>query len=365
MGKTDKEILLTKRPKTVLSTESATSTGSTLLNLATGDRPDVSLMQGGYYFLVGDSSSGKTWLTLSIFAEASLSDSFEDYDFVYDDVEGGALMDMEHYFGSKMMSRVRPPAWRMPGKEPANSETVEDFYFHIGNLIKKGKPFIYVLDSQDALDSEIALKKYAKQTKAKEEDKEEKGSYGTDKAKYHSEHIRAVIAGLKRTRSILIIISQTRDNLGFGFEKKTRSGGKALKFYANVEWWTSVAGKITKTVNGKDRTIGLYCQVEVKKNRVSGKVGKDRAVILPIYYGYGIDDIGSCVDYLIDEKVWLPVEGKKSIYNAKGIMFSGSRDKIVAYIEEENLENKLKEITARTWREIEDACMPVRKSRYN
>lgn len=360
---TSKEHLLAKREKPVLSLEGALSSGSTLLNLACTDNPDFAFLKGGYYYLVGDSASGKTWTSLSCFAEACRNPSFKNYRLIHDDVEDGALMDIAYYFGKEVERRVEPPSSK------GSSDSIERFYYNISDLIKQGKPFIYVLDSQDSLDSGAAVKKFETQKKAAEKSEDAAGSYGDGKAKYHSEHLRHVLSGLRRTKSILIIIGQTRDNLGFGFETKTRSGGRALRFYATLEIWTSIARKVTKWVREKERTIGINCLAEVKKNRVTGKVGKDRAVNIPIYYDLGIDDIGSCVDFLISEKHWLPIkaadgEKKKKRYDAADIMFEGSRDKIIAHIEAEELEQKVRKITARVWKEIEDECAPIRKRRY-
>lgn len=346
-----REHLLAKRERPVLSSEGAVSTGSTLLNLACTDLPDVGFLKGAYYYLVGDSASGKTWTSLTCFAEVCQNPAFKDYDLILDDVEGGALMNIEHYFGEAVLSRMKRVC----------SSTIQIFYCRMQDLIERGKPFIYVLDSQDALDSTSSKKKFKEQRQASEKGEKETGSYGDGKAKYHSENIRWVLSGLRKTKSILIIIGQTRDNLGLGFEKKTRSGGRALRFYANLEIWTSVAGKIKKNVRDKKRTIGVDCLAEVKKNRVTGKVGKDRSVTIPIYYDLGIDDVGSCVDYLIAEKHW-PKDGK--VYDAHDLLFEGSRDKIIAYVEEENLEQKLRKITAKVWKEIEDESIPKRKRRY-
>lgn len=365
---TAKETLLAKRERPSL--EGALNSGSTLLNLACTDRYNIAFIKGGYYFLVGDSTSGKTWLSQTLFAEACQNPAYKDYELIFDDVEGGALMDIEHYFGKQAAKRIRPP--RVRRGEPVYSETVEDFYYTINDFIKAGKPFIYVLDSQDALESKAAIKKFEKQRKAAEEEDEDKvkGSYGTEKAKYHSEHIRQVIAGLRRTKSILIIIGQTRDNLGFSFDPKTRAGGKALRFYANLEIWTSVGGKILKNVRGRERTVGAKCLAEVRKNRVTGKIGKDRMVQIPIYYDLGIDDIGSCVDYLIAEKHWQKIkkedgsEVKKKIYSAHDIMCEGTRGEIIAYIEDQDLEEQVRKLTGKVWRTIEQECLPNRKRRY-
>lgn len=364
-----KRALLTKRERPVLSRESAVSSGSTLLNLSCTDQSDVCFMKGGYYYLVGDSTSGKTWLSMSFFAEACANKAFKDYRLIFDNVEGGALMDISYYFGKEVAKRLESP--KMEEGLPVCSDTVESFYYNITTALKKGKPFIYVLDSQDSLTSDQSKKKFNQHKKADSTGEEAAGSYGDGKAKYHSENIRHVLAGLRKTGSILIIIGQTRDNLGFGFEKKTRSGGKALRFYANLEIWTSLALKLKKTVRDKERTVGVNCLAEVKKNRMTGKVGKDRAVTIPIYYDLGIDDIGSCVDFLIAEKHWGLVRGAESTGRRKGgridahdIMIEGSRKQIIAYIEEEDLEEKVRQITAKVWAEIEEACKPNRKKRY-
>jgi RecA/RadA recombinase len=367
-----KKALLLKRERPVMSAEGALSTGSTLLNLACTDHPDLGFLKGGYYYLVGDSTSGKTWLSLTCFAEATINKAFKDYRLIFDDVEGGALMDVEYYFGKEVARRMESPSMR--GKIPVFSDTVESFYYHLADLIKDGCPFIYVLDSQDSLTSDSSSKKFAAQKGAAEKGEEAAGSYGDGKAKYHSEHIRHVLAGLRKTKSILIIIGQTRDNLGFGFETKTRSGGRALRFYANLEIWTSVGGKILKYVRGKERTVGVKCLAEVKKNRVTGKIGKDRMVQVPIYYGLGIDDVGSCVDYLILEEHWKKAKAEggedsttkkgKKIIDAHDLLFQGTRGQIIGYIEEEGLEKKVRELTAKVWSEVEAECEPNRKRRY-
>lgn len=350
-----KRALLQKRQRLSLSKESAVSTGSTLLNLACTEHPGFGFKKGGYYYLVGDSTSGKTWLSMCCFAEATRSKAFQDYRLIFDNVEDGAQMDVDYFFGKSVAKRIEAPS------SEGNSDSVEDFYYNITDAIKAGRPFIYVLDSQDALSSKAAAEKFEEQKRAARKGNDSAGSYGDGKAKFHSENIRHVLAGLRKTQSILIVIGQTRDNLGFGFEKKTRSGGKALKFYAHLEIWTSLVKKIKKTVRGKPRTIGVICQAEVKKNRVTGKVGKDRSVEIPIYYDLGIDDIGSCVDYLIEEKHWKKI---KNTIEAPELLFEGSRDKLIQHIEEEDLEKKVRVLVGKVWREIEEETRTQRKPRY-
>jgi len=341
--------------------EGALSTGSTLLNLACTDTPHAGFLKGGYYYIVGDSASGKTWISLTCFAEACRNPNFKDYRLIFDDVEGGALMDIERYFGKTVAERMEPPRYRKG--EPVCSDTVESFYIHINRLLDEGRPFIYVLDSQDALTSLASIEKFREQQEAIEKGKEVVGFYTDGKAKYHSEHLRQVLSRIRKLGCILIIIGQTRDNLGIGFEPKTRSGGRALRFYAHLEIWTSVASKIKRVVRGKERTVGVRCLAEVKKNRITGKVGKDRSVTIPIYYDLGIDDVGSCVEFLVSENYWKKVEGKRVI-QCPEINFEGTLESVISYIEENNLEPKLQELVGKVWNEIEEACSLNRKRRY-
>jgi len=348
-----KKALRKKRQKEVLTGKDFLSTGSTLLNLACTGFPDRGFIKGRYCFLVGDTTSGKTWLSLTCLAEASVNHNFDGYRFIYDNAEDGALMDIEKFFGKEVAKRLELP-WK------GFSNTIEDFYFNVDDAIKGGMPFIYILDSMDSLSSESEADKFDKTKKAYREGKETTGSYGDGKAKVNSGMLRRVIGKpLLDNGSILIIINQTRDNIkALPFQpKKTRSGGHALGFYACLEIWSSVAEQIKKIVRGKKRQLGINCKIRVKKNRITGR---DRTVTIPIYHSFGIDDIGSCVDYLLDEEYW---EKGKEI-KAKGLGIKGSRDKLIRIIEHQGLERDLRELVGDVWNEIEDACVVKRKKRY-
>ncbi|GAG88728.1 unnamed protein product, partial [marine sediment metagenome] len=240
------------------------------------------------------------------------------------------------------------------------SDTIEEFYYNVDDALKKGIPFIYIVDSMDSLSSESEAEKFEKTKKAYRDGKESKGSYGDGKAKVNSAMIRRVIGRpLEKNKSILIIINQTRDNINaLPFQsKKTRSGGHALHFYACLEMWSSVAGRIEKTVKGKKRQLGVLSKIKVKKNRITGR---ERTVTIPIYHSFGIDDVGSCVDYLLDEKYW----AKGDEINAKGLGIKGSRNKIIKLIEQQGLQKDLHELVGDVWNEIEDACVINREKRY-
>lgn len=349
-----KQLLMTKRPKVQATPDEMLSSGSTLLNLACSGTTHGAFVKGYYYFFVGDSMSGKTWFTMTCLAEATRRKSFKDYALIHDDVERGANMDVEYYFGSRLAKRLSRPPHGL-------STTVEEFYFNINEALDEG-PCIYILDSMDSLSCSADIEQFEKERKAFASGKEVSGSYGTGKSKANSEGLRLLMGRLEATGSILIIISQTRDNIGFGaqFNPKTRSGGKALRFYAKCEIWTSVAKTLKKTVRGTARVSGAVTRCHVKKNRTTGQEHK---VDVPFLYGYGLDDVTSCVDFLIQEKHW---SKKGSKVDAPDIDFSGTLEKLVAHIEEEELLDVVQDVVLDVWNDIQSSMISTgRKKKYD
>ncbi len=329
------------------------STGSTLVNMALTGKTHAGFSPGSYYLLVGDSQAGKSFLTLSTLAEAAKNTHYDDYKLVYDAPERGARMDISSFFGKKLADRL----------EYRYSQTVEDFYDSLDDLLVEAKPFIYVEDSESALSSEDEKSKYHEQKEARRKGKEAPGSYGDGKAKKHSSMLRQVITSKEfvSTGSILLLIAQTRDNIGFGaqFNPKTRSGGRALRFFATGELWFSIKGSIKRGIMGKQRKLGSILQVQVKKNR---DTGREPTVELYHYPSFGFDDVGSMCSYLIDEGKW---NGTDKKVEASDFGFSGSMEKLVQKIEGENREGELVDLMVDVWDGIEKACMVNRKKKYN
>ncbi len=340
------------------------STGSTLLNLACSGKPTGGFEKGTYNFIVGDSWSGKTFLGFTCLAEATQNSTFDDYRLVYDNVEGGARMDIARFFGEACAKRVEPPDSDDEG--PIYSEWVEDFYMHLDAAIKDGRPFVYILDSMDATSSESESKKHDERNKARQKNKESAGSYGDGKAKLNAAGIRSALSGLRDTGSILIILNQTRANIGAGlFEsRKTRSGGHALTFYATLELWSSVAKQLKREINGKKRQVGIVSKVQIKKNRHTGRV---RTVEIPILHSYGIDDIGGNIAYLIDEGrvrkkgVQIRIDDLDVAGTYSQMTGTGT---LVTKIEEQGLEKDLQLIVADVWDDIESKSQEKRRPRY-
>jgi hypothetical protein len=264
-----------------------------------------------------------------------------------------------------MAVRVIPPKKRegvIKSSWDFYSTTIEDFYYNVDKAVDAG-PCIYLLDSMDALEASDDREKFQKGRAAWEKGKVEgSGSYGTAKAKKNSSLLRAAHNKLASNGSILIVISQTRDNIGFdaAFNPKTRGGGRSLTFYAALELWTSVKQHVKKTVRGKPRELGVVVKVRVKKGRLAGK---DRTVEVPILHSLGIDDLGSCVDYLIEEGYWKENKGR-IVVPEFSILTGKTREQLVEQIEANGQEKALRDLVGKVWNEIEQACEVKRKIRY-
>ena len=343
-------------------------TGSTLLNLACSDNPFGGFQTGKYYSLVGDSDSGKTWLSQSCYAEAAIDSKFDDYRFIHDNPEDGAGMDIAHYFGQAVADRIEQPSDNGP------SEFLDDFYYNVADALqdKDKRPFIYVLDSIDVLDAKsddklfekrktTSRKRTKQQAEGETVDADTAGSYGMARAKMNSSNLRKVRGMLARDgRSVLIIINQSREMVGgamFG-PRKTRAGGKALKFYSTIEMWSSVAKTLKKEVLEEKVQTGIICKIKMTKNHLTGK---QRTIEFPIFHSYGIDDTGSCIDYLVAHKYW---KKSKSTIDAADFDLKMTRMKLANEIEERQLTRQLRSLVGDIWAKIEKACVLPRARRY-
>jgi hypothetical protein len=88
-----------------------------------------------------------------------------------------------------------------------------------------------------------------------------------------------------------------------------------------------------------------------------------RDIDFSIYYDYGIDDIGSMIDWMIKNGFW-----KKTGQKIKASDFDQdcSRDKLIEFFENDfDLLEKLRELIENSWFTIENSLKLGRKSKYN
>ena len=328
-------------------------TGSTVLNCALSDHYEGGYQLGTIVNTIGDSGVGKTLLALSSLAEMTLHKRFNGYRFIFDDIEAALAKNIKMMFGSEVAERI---------ELTTRSDTIQDLYVNLLKAIKEGTPFIYIPDSLDALTSKEEQTRANKMVNAKQkqedtgegEEKKDSGSYKMEKAKLISEICRVIAREISDKEVFVNIISQTRDNIGWGFTDKSRSGGKGLKFYCYHEMWVASAKALIKS---KEK-IGSNSQVKISKNKLTFK---KRTIEIPIYDSYGIDDIGSCIDFLVAEKVWAK---DKNTIKAAHFDWEGTRESIIQRVERYSREQELSQIVGRAWGNKEDSLKLNRKRRY-
>lgn len=202
----------------------------------------------------------------------------------------------------------------------------------------KLSPGLYIVDSLDGLSSRPELKRAQKPA--------EGGTYGLEKQKLLGEFFRTEIRRLKKYRICVIIISQVRERIGAMIkgEKYTRTGGKALDFYASIVVWLANLGKVYETIRGIKRPIAIRVKADCKKNKISMPF---RQCEFEIRFGYGTDDEWASLDYLKSVNMLEPVLGLKDLpKNLTGI---------------DKKELRLKTIEA--WHEVEKRFIPE-KGKY-
>lgn len=301
-------------------------------------------LSGGYRAgkivnFVGPESTGKTLFAIeAIFAaKKKFGNKLKDY---YDDSESGFSFNLSDMYGSNFINLAEDPSTR-----------IEEFDYNIDKQLSKTKKdeiLFYVLDCLDALSSDEEKERHDTLLQIIETDSNKKpsGSYEAEKSKKLKRSLRINSSLIKEKNSLLFIISQVIYNLSKYGPMFTRTGGKGLDHYSSQVIWSKNAEKLER----KDVVIGERVKLEVKKNKFGPCF---KTCFIDLFYDYGIDNVGSNVNYLYD---LLTPEGKLRKKEAKKIIWDDveySRENLISYIEKEGKETDLKNRVFKKWNDFE------------
>jgi RecA/RadA recombinase len=227
----------------------------------------------------------------------------------------------EAAFDQQYAAALGMPVDRVDFGDPL--DTVEDLFEDMNKVIAGAKtPELYIVDSLDALSDRAELERDM-----------DKGTFGAQKAKNLSQLFRRTVRDLSRKNVTVGIVSQVRSKIGISFGRDTtRSGGRALDFYASQVLFLAKLKTLQRTVKGMKRPDGIALRAKVDKLKVGGF--PFREADFNIKFGYGIDDEQACEEYLRKAKV--------------------------KFTDDDSM-GKLRKLVEKHWMEIETSLLPPKK----
>jgi len=312
------------------------STGSTLLDLAvSGGRVRGGGLPGGILVeAFGPSGSGKT-VFLSEIAGAVQR-------------QGGQIMfhDPEARLNKTFAQLFDLDTDEM---EYSNPNTVPQVFQAVRNWEPQGKKVIHGIfaDSLAALSTDMEM------------DKDEGDKMGMRRAKEFSEELRKTCRIITEKNYLMVCSNQVRVNVDAGpyGQKYTTPGGEAIGFYSSLRLRFSKPEKIKekRKVAGKEvmRVSGVRVMIEVFKSSIWKPFGISPVTIL---FDYGIDDIRENLQFIKDFT-------SNTVYTCCGAPLDKSMEVSIAKIEDNKLEESLREEVIDLWEEIESKFKTERKNK--
>lgn len=300
------------------------STGSTLLDLIVSGkrRHGGGIPMGILVEISGPPGTGKT----AILAEIAACIQAKKGEVIFDDIEARLDKEYTRIYGLDITTK---------GKY-YRSMTVKEMWNRIWDWeTEPGSMNLYAADGVASLSSDMELS--------------EKGDkMGQRRAKEFHEGLRKTCKLISDNTKLVVLTNQTRESTDiYGHIKLETTGGLAIPFYASLRLRVKNAKEIKKELALESgvkviKTIGIESTIDVIKSQIDDPY---RECPLSIIFGYGIDTIRDELQYYKDMM-------KLTQYLAVDKEFR-SLDKAIEHIEENKLQEALREQTIKLWEEIE------------
>ncbi|MDE2426262.1 MAG: hypothetical protein KGO96_10200 [Elusimicrobia bacterium] len=290
--------------------------------------------------LVGDESTGKTLIAIE-----AMANFHRQYDGLMFYREAESAFDLQY------AETLGMPVQHVSFVEPDKFMTIEDFYNDVeeccNECIRRRRPGIYFCDSLDGLSDVEEMNTVKKEGFSK-------GTYGVKKAKDLHKMMRLQCSMIAEANVHLGVISQTKDKINAQFPTKTRSGGRALNFFASQALWLSQRDKVWITRSKIKRVIGVTVRAQMKKSKIALPY---RECDVTIRFGQGIDSMASDLDWLEEVKrLDEVIDGSRDAY-----------EKGLAKMPDAPYWDEVRRVDAevvRLWREIEGVFMGGARRKY-
>jgi recombination protein RecA len=252
--------------------------------LSTGCITLDSIMGGGLPLgriveIYGDPSSGKSLIA----AQAAAIAQEDGVIVAYADTETAVSIEMMEMLGVNVDELIY-----------ASPDTVEDVFTFFEETMNSRL--------ENAPDSKLLL--IWDSIAATSSDTEMENEYGKATMGIHarliSQGLRKMARIISKDKVAVLLMNQTRQKLGvmFGDDKAT-FGGKAVSFHSSIRVQLDISKKIVipKANKKGKKVIGMNTRAVCVKNKLHIPF---QDVVLPIYFGHGVDDALSAFYYLED-----------------------------------------------------------------
>ncbi|NPA12711.1 MAG: recombinase RecA [Aquificae bacterium] len=282
-------------------------TGSLSLDMATGVG---GIPRGKVIEIYGPESSGKTTLTLHIIAETQKM--------------GGkaVFIDAEHAFDPKYASAIGVNVEDLLVSQPDYGEQALEI---AETLIRSGAVDVVIIDSVAAL-----------VPKAEIEGDIEESNVGLH-ARLMSKAMRVLKGAVNKSNTALILINQIREKVGAYGNPETTTGGRAIKFFADMRLEVR-----KKDIKDGSEKIGNRVKVKVVKNKLAPPF---KEAEFDVIYGEGISREGEILD--LGEELGI-IQKSGAWYSYGSIKLGQGKEKARLFLKEnpqirEEIEQKIRE----------------------
>jgi len=293
------------------------STGSLLLDLAISGNKGGGIPGGVILEIFGAAGSGKTAVLSEIGANAQSKGG----QVMFLDPEARLDQEYARIYGIKLNK-----------EDYHRPDTVTEMFEYIYNWSPKKADKINVIatDSLAALSTDLEM--------------ESSDKMGMKRAKSFSEGLRKTARIIANNGWIIACSNQVRDSQ-FG---ETTPGGHAIPFYSSLRIRINQVAKIEREIdiNGKKvkKSLGIESSCYIRKSTIDDPY---RECKIYIRFGYGIDDVMGNLQYLKDMT-------KATTYDCLDGKTYQSLEKAILYVEENNLQDKLKGSVIEMWNLVEE-----------
>ncbi len=316
-----KEVLKDEKVKKIEVKETI-STGSTLLDLiiSGGRKRDGGIPGGIVVEISGPPASGKT----SILTETAGNAQRKGGEVRFDDPEGRLDEEYSKIYG-----------FNLEKKNYNRPDTVNEMFNGLWNWEPKNDKVINVSceDSLAALSTEMEM------------DDEDK--MGMKRAKDFSAGFRKTCRLIANNNWLILCSNQERE----GSSGITTPGGKGIPYYSSLRIRISPLFQKAKIIKTKtfgtkkvEKVLGIRSKCQIKKSSIDDSF---RECCISIIFGYGIHDIRENLIFIKEH-----TGAKKFSVNGEEFAFV---DRAIQYVEDNDLEEELKNDTIDLWHEIESS----------